>query len=268
MTRTPAARTAAALARRATAAGGRPARSDGREATLGAATSTAAAPAAARQRRRPATASGKHAAEEPARVARRRPRHYLRRPLGDHPAAALRPEVDDPVGRLDDVQVVLDHDHGVALVDEALHDEQELAHVLEVQARRRLVEDVEGPPRRPLGELGGELHPLGLAAGERGGALAEADVAEADVDERAQVAGDDGLGREELERLLARELQDVRDGAASPQDLEGVPVVAGALAHLARHVDVREEVHLDLDRPVPRAGLAATARHVEGEATG
>ena len=49
--------------------------------------------------------------------------------------------------------------------------------------------------------------------------------------------------------------------------LERVPVVAGALADLARHVDVGEEVHLDLDRAVARAGLAAAARDVEREAT-
>jgi hypothetical protein len=43
-------------------------------------------------------------------------------PLGDDLAAArssLRSEVDDPIGGLDDVQVVLDHDDGVARLDEA-----------------------------------------------------------------------------------------------------------------------------------------------------
>src|SRR5437588_8468672 len=45
--------------------------------------------------------------------------HPLRRALHDHGAAAiatLGAEVDDPVGRLDDVEVVLDHDDGVALL--------------------------------------------------------------------------------------------------------------------------------------------------------
>ena len=37
------------------------------------------------------------------------------------------------------------------------------------------------------------------------------------------------------------------------------------MAHLARHVDVREEVHLDDLEPVPLTGLAASALHVEGE---
>ena len=38
------------------------------------------------------------------------------------------------------------------------------------------------------------------------------------------------------------------------------------MADLARHVHVREELHLDLDRAVARAGLAAAALDVEGEA--
>jgi hypothetical protein len=46
----------------------------------------------------------------------------IRRPLGDD-LTTVRPsprtEVDDPIGGLDDVQVVLDHDDGVARFDEA-----------------------------------------------------------------------------------------------------------------------------------------------------
>src|SRR5947199_2440089 len=50
-------------------------------------------------------------------VARLVRRDLLRRPLGDEPAAAvaaLGAEVDDPVGGLDDIDVVLDHHHRVA----------------------------------------------------------------------------------------------------------------------------------------------------------
>ena len=48
-------------------------------------------------------------------------------------------------------------------------------------------------------------------------------------------------------------------------DLQGLPVVALALAGVAGDVDVREEVHLDLEDAVPLARLAAPALHVEGE---
>src|SRR5918911_2145878 len=78
----------------------------------------------------------------------------------DHLAAclaALRTEVDDPVRLLDHVQVVLDHEHRVSRVDEPLQHLEQLLDVGEVEARRRLVEDVERPPRRDLSELGREL---------------------------------------------------------------------------------------------------------------
>ena len=59
-----------------------------------------------------------------------RPRYLLGRAGGDQLAArlaALRPEVHDPVRLLDHVQVVLDHEHGVALVDEPLQHLEQLA---------------------------------------------------------------------------------------------------------------------------------------------
>ena len=65
-----------------------------------------------------------------------------------------------------------------------------LRDVLEVQAGRRLVEDVDRAAGRALLQLGGQLDPLRLAAGQRRRRLAEPDVAEADVDERVEVAGD------------------------------------------------------------------------------
>ena len=117
----------------------------------------------------------------------------------DRPAAraALRAEVDDPVGGLDHVEVVLDHDHRVAAVDQPVQHLEQQAHVLEVQAGRRLVEDVERAPGVPLGQLGGELHALRLAAGQRRRGLAEVDVAEPDVVQRLELLADARLVLEE-----------------------------------------------------------------------
>src|SRR5256885_1062927 len=81
---------------------------------------------------------GGRGAGRPAAPLGRPPRHDLAALL-----AALRPHVDDPVGGLDDVEVVLDDDDRVARLLEVLHR-------LEVQAGRRLIEDVERPPRRDL----------------------------------------------------------------------------------------------------------------------
>ena len=145
---------------------------------------------------------------------------------------------------------------------------EQAAGVLEVQSGRGLVEDVEGVPGRAAAQLAGQLHPLGLAARERGCRLAQAHVAQPDVDQCLHVTGDRRLALEEGQRLLTRHVEHVGDRLAPEGDLERVAVVARAVADLAGHVDVGQEVHLDLDGPVARAGLAATAAHVEGEAAG
>src|SRR5688572_21779069 len=57
------------------------------------------------------------------------------------------------------------------------------------------------------------------------------------------------------------------DVLAAPADLERLAVVALSLADVAGHVHVRQEVHLDLYEAVTLARLAASAFHVEAEAT-
>ena len=71
---------------------------------------------------------------------------------------------------------------------------------------------------------------------------------------------------EEVERLLDRHLEHVGDRLALEAHLERLAVVALAVALLARHVDVGQEVHLDLDLAVAAADLAAPALDVEREA--
>ena len=105
-------------------------------------------------------------------------------PDGDDFAAAVAAfgaEVDDPVGGLDDFEIVLDDDHRVALVDQLVQHFEQLRHVVEVQAGGRLVEDVERAAGRLARQLLGELDALRLAARQRGRLLADLDVAEADL---------------------------------------------------------------------------------------
>ena len=108
-------------------------------------------------------------------------------------------------------------------------------------------------------EFRAELHALRLATAQLRRRLAEPDVSEPDILERVQPAVDPRLMLEEHRGLVDRHLEHVGDALAAELHLERLAVVATPLAHLARHVDVREKVHLDLDHPVARARLAATA---------
>ena len=106
--------------------------------------------------------------------------------LEDDPAAVVAgagAEVDDPVGVRHDRLVVRDDDDRLAGVDEAVEQAEQLLDVGEVQAGGRLVEDVDAAL---LGQVGGQLEPLPLAAGQRRERLAEAEVAEPDVGQLAR----------------------------------------------------------------------------------
>src|SRR5437773_6853443 len=91
------------------------------------------------------------------------------------------------------------------------------------------------------------------------------DVPEPYVVEQLQFRTDARLALEEFQGVGDAQVEHVRDGLSFISDLERLAVVAATLAHLAGHVDVGEEVHLDLDEPVPLAGLAAAPLHVERE---
>ena len=163
---------------------------------------------------------------------------------------------------------MLDHHHRVPRRGQALQHSQQLPNVLEVQPGGGLVQNVEGVAGGTLLELRGQLDPLGLAAGERGGGLPQLDVSQADIGQRLEVPGDGGDVLEELEALVHAHGQHVGDGAVLVLHLERLAVVPLPLAHLARHVHVGKEVHLDLDLSVTRAVLASAAargRHVERE---
>src|SRR5690606_28492503 len=98
--------------------------------------------------------------------------------------------------------------------------------------------------------------------------LAEVNVPEANVGKRAEMAREPRHGLEEFERLVDRQIEDVRYRVTLVEDLERFPVVALPMADLAGDINVRQEVHLDLHQAVTLASLTSAALHVEGEPAG
>ena len=161
----------------------------------------------------------------------------LGRALQYHAAAAvaaLGSEVDDPVGLRHDVEVVLDHQHRVAGVDQAMQHADQLLDIGHVQADGRLVEDVERVRLGAhLGELGDELDALRFAAGQRRALLAEREVAEADVLQQLQCMVGRGMRREELDGLVDTHRQDLGDRSLAKPDCERLVVEAAPAADVA-----------------------------------
>jgi len=92
------------------------------------------------------------------------------------------PDVDHMVGDPDGFLVVLDHDHRVPEVAQALEGADQALVVPLVESDRGLVEDVEHPDQAAA-DLAGQADPLGLPTRERPRGAGERQVVEADVEQ-------------------------------------------------------------------------------------
>ncbi len=91
---------------------------------------------------------------EATREASLRTGHLLGRTRGHNltaGVATLGPEIDYPVSGLDDVELMLNDEDGVAVVDEPMQNVQQHADVFEVKPGSRLVEDVQSLASLNLG---------------------------------------------------------------------------------------------------------------------
>ena len=160
---------------------------------------------------------------------------------------------------------MLDDHHGVPRLHQPLEDLDELVDVGAVEAGGGFVQNIDGLAGGPLGQLRGQLDPLGLAAGQLGGGLAQLHIAQAYLLQSFQAVVDPGQVLKEGQGLVHRHLQHFVDVLALVLDLQGLPVVPPPLAHLTGDIDVGQKVHLDLDEAVAGAGLAPAAPGVEGK---
>ena len=111
-------------------------------------------------------------------------RYFFRCASDNHPSAiatSLKTHIYDIVSHLDDIQIVLYHNHRITTIDKAAKNIEQYADIFEMQTGRRLVKDIYSLTSVALGQLGGKFHSLTLTARERGRALPQFDIAQSDV---------------------------------------------------------------------------------------
>ena len=96
-------------------------------------------------------------------------------------AAPFGSHVDDPIGVADHIQVMLDHDHRVAGVDQPVHHRQQVTDVRHVQAGGRLVHHIDAAL---FMQLTCQFNALTFAAGKRTERLAQGEIIQPDIAQR------------------------------------------------------------------------------------
>ena len=169
------------------------------------------------------------------------------------------------IRHLDYVQVVLNDQHSVACVHQLAEYLNELVYVRRMQTGGGLVQDIDGLAGGALGQLRGQLYPLGFSAGQGGGRLSDLHIPKPHLLEGFQLPGDLGNGFKEFYSFVHRHFQHIVNGSALVVYLQGLPVVPPSLAYLAGHIYIRQKMHLDFQNAVSFACFAASPLEVEGE---
>src|SRR5262249_48562860 len=154
------------------------------------------------------------------------------------------PQVDQIVRGLDDIEIVLDDEQRVSRFEELPERGEQLRDVIEMQARGRLVENVEKPFTAVRRQVRRDLDPLSLTTRQRRSRLSQAEVAEADLVEHLQTPQHLWRAAEEGERLSNGEIEHLMDRTSAVAHLEHLRLEPLAVALVAGHEDVREKLHL------------------------
>lgn len=100
----------------------------------------------------------------------------LRRSRKQHlsaPVSAAGAHVDHPIRGCDQLRAMLYHHNGISLIHQTAQQRQKPRHVPAVEAGGGLIQNVDIPG---FLQFAGQLQPLGLAAGEGAGRLAQGHV--------------------------------------------------------------------------------------------
>ena len=175
-------------------------------------------------------------------------------------------QIDHEVRALYKVEMVFHHDDGISLVDQPLQQSDQQFDIAEVKPGGGFVQKIERAPGAAPCQFARELDALGLSPRKCGRGLAKLQIAEPDLAQCAQRPCHHADVLEYSEALVHAHLEDVGDAATLVADLEGLAFVASAGARAAGDKEIGEQGHLDAHEAIAVAGIAAPARHVEGEA--
>ena len=116
----------------------------------------------------------------------------LRESLRDDPAAAIaafRPEIDNPIRGLNQLQIVLNQQNTSPVVDEPFERFQQLGDVIVMQPGGGFVEEKQRALAGRLRQMRGKFNPLSLAARKGRCGLAEPQITQPNVIQYLQARG-------------------------------------------------------------------------------
>ena len=158
-------------------------------------------------------------------------------------------------------------DDGIPFVYKFVQHVHQNADIFEMKSGSRFVKDIQSLARITFGKFRSQLHALALTSGERGGRLAQLDITQSHFLDNLNFVQYLRHILEKLHRTVDGHIQHIGNGFSLKTHFQRLSVVTLAVTYLARHIHIRQEIHLNALVPIALASFAASATDVEGEAS-
>ncbi|RMQ91906.1 hypothetical protein ALP97_05238 [Pseudomonas salomonii] len=145
---------------------------------------------------------------------------------------------------------------------------QQTVHIPWMQTRSRLIQHIQ---RRASGitlQLGRQLDPLRLTAGQLGRRLPQTQIPQTDIPQHLQRTQHPRLLGKHLDRLLHGQPQHLGNAQALPLDRQRFRVITRPMTRRTRRIHTGHKQQLDTDKPFPLAMGATALGDVERELPG
>ena len=139
--------------------------------------------------------------------------------------------------------------------------------ILKMQSCGRLIQDIDGPAGTSSGKLRGQLDTLCLTTGQGSGRLSQLYIGKSHIIQGLDLSADKRYIFEERQCFFHRHIQHIKNTLAFVFYIQCLTVVSLTAADLTGHIDIRQEMHLDLDDTIATAGFTSSALDIEAESS-
>ena len=180
-------------------------------------------------------------------------------------AATAWPHLDNPVGRVDDIWIVLNDNNGVSFINKLPKHIKQDSDILEMQSCGGFVQNIECTASVTSGKFCRKFHTLALASRKGVAGLAKLDVTESDFLQYLYFVQDYGLVNKELHCLVDGHVKDIGNALASEPHFKCLSVVAFASTLFAGNKDIGQKVHLDGTVTIASTAFTTPSLDIERE---
>ena len=137
-----------------------------------------------------------------------------------------------------------------------------------MQSRCGFIQDIKRTPCGPFGQLFGQFHTLCLTTGKCCRLLAYFDVTKSNLNKGIHFFTNRRHCLKKLLRVLYCHVQNISYTLAFEFDFKSFPIVSRPLAGFTSDINIRQEMHFNLDYAVSLTGFATSPFDVEAKASG